>query len=131
LLARLPPGRALWLLLGAALAAACVPFLDRPRLAPSHRRGAAAVLAVSLAAVYAAVNLYALDHRLVESLSAARGSSPVAPAGVTRILAAIATTIFPLVVLGWAIRSRRTLLLDAGIVSAALSLATLRFYLHI
>jgi hypothetical protein len=131
LLARFPPGRALWLILGAALAAACAPLLDRPAMAPSHRRGAAAVLVVSLAAVYAEVNLYALDHRVVESVSATRWSAPHSPAAAVRVLAAIATAVFPLFVLGWAIRARRTLLLDAGIISAALSLATLRFYVHI
>lgn len=131
LTARFPAGRALWLVVGTALAASCAPLLDRPSLAPSHRRGAAAVLAVSLAAVYAAVNLYALDHRIVEKLSNARWSSPDAPAGAVRVLAAIATAIFPLSVLGWGIRARRTLLLDAGIVSATLSIATLRFYVHI
>ena len=131
LAARLPTGRALWLVLGAALAAACVPMLDRPALAPSHRRGAAAVLAASLAAVYAAVNLYSLDHRVIESMSSTGWKAPDAPAASVRVLAAIATAVFPLLLLGWAIRSRRTLLLDAGIVSAALSLVTLRFYVHI
>lgn len=131
LLARFPPGRVLWLVAGSALVAACAPLLDRPSLAPSHRRGAAAVLTVSLAAVYAAVNLYALDHRLVESVSTTRWSSPDAPSGAVRVLAAIATAALPLFVLGWGVRSRRTLLLDAGIVSAALSIATLRFYVHI
>jgi uncharacterized membrane protein YgcG len=131
LLARFPPGRGLWLALGAALAGVCVPLLDRPALAPSHRRGAAAVLTVSLAAAYAAVNLYALDHRLIEKESAAGWSSPDAPAAALRVLAAILTAVFPLFILTWGIRSRRTLLLDAGIVSAALSIATLRFYVHI
>jgi hypothetical protein len=50
---------------------------------------------------------------------------------VVRTLSAIATGVFPLFVLGWGIRTRRTLLLDAGIVSAALSLVTLRFYVHL
>jgi MFS family permease len=131
LLARSPSGRALWLVLGAALAAACAPLLDRPALAPSHRRGAAAVLLVSLAAVYGAANLYALDQRIVESMSATGWSTPHSPAAAVRVLAAIATAVFPVFVLVWAIRARRTLLLDAGIVSAALSLATLRFYVHI
>ena len=131
LLARFPPGRVLWLVAGSALVAACAPLLDRPSLAPSHRRGAAAVLAASLAAVYAAINLYALDHRLVESVSTTRWSSPDAPSGAVRVLAAIATAALPLFVLGWGVRSRRTLLLDAGIVSAALSIATLRYYVHI
>ena len=131
LLARFPSGRALWLVFGAALAAACAPLLDRPGLAPSHRRGAAAVLLVSLAAVYGAVNLYALDQRVIESMSATGWSAPRSPAAAVRVLAAIATALFPLFLLGWSIGARRTLLLDAGIVSAALSLATLRFYVHL
>lgn len=129
-LASFPPGRALWLAVGAAVAAACAPLLDRPALAPSHRRGAASVLAVSLAAVYAAVNIYSLDHHLIEK-SSAGWIAQVAPSEGFRVLAAAATAVFPLLVLGWGIRSRRPLLLDAGIVSAALSLATLRFYVHI
>ena len=130
-LARFPFGRALWLVLGAGLAAVCASLLDRPALAPSHRRGAAASMIVSLGAVYAAVNLYALDRRFVESISGPPWSPPVGAAGATRVLAAIATAVFPLFVLGWAIRGRRDLLLDAGIVSAALSIATLRFYVHL
>jgi hypothetical protein len=47
------------------------------------------------------------------------------------VLTAIATGLLPLVVLAWAIRSRRTLLLDAGIVLLALSLVTLRHYVHV
>ncbi len=131
LTARFPQGRVLWLVLGAALAAACARFLDRAALAPSHRRGAAAVVVASLAAVYGAVNLYALDHRVVESVASTGWSAPGAPSAAARVLAAIATAVFPLFVLGWAIRARRTLVLDAGIVSAALSIATLRFYVHI
>lgn len=131
LLARFAPGRALWLILGAALAAACVPLLDRPALAPSHRRGAAAVLAVSLAAVYAAINLYSFDHGLIETISDGAWSATPIHAGAGRTLSAIATGVFPLFVFGWGIRARRTLLLDAGIVGAALSLVTLRFYVHI
>jgi hypothetical protein len=131
LLARFPTGRALWLLLGGALAAACAPFLDRRALAPSHRRGAAAVLMTSIAAVYAAVNLYALDHHFVESISGPPWSQPGGASGATRVLAAIATAVFPLLVLGWGTRQRRDLLIDAGIVSAALSLVTLRYYVHI
>jgi hypothetical protein len=131
LLARFPPGRALWLVLSAALVAVCVPLLDRPALAPSHRRGAAAVLAMSLAAVYAAINLYSLDHGLIEKISDSGWNSASIRAGAVRTLSAIVTGVFPLLVFGWGIRTRRTLLLDAGIVGTALSLVTLRFYVPI
>ena len=52
--------------------------------------------------------------------------SPVLFAG-----AAVATAVLPLGVLAWGWRSRRTVLLDAGIVLVALSLVTLRYYVHI
>jgi hypothetical protein len=86
---------------------------------------------LSLAAVYAAINLYALDHGLIEKISGTGWSPAPVHAGAVRTLSAIATGAFPLFVLGWGIRSRRTLLLDAGIVGTALSLVTLRFYVHI
>jgi hypothetical protein len=39
--------------------------------------------------------------------------------------------VVPLAVLAWGARSRRTFLLDTGIVLAALSLVTLRHYVHL
>jgi hypothetical protein len=45
-------------------------------------------------------------------------------------VSAVATAVLPLVVLGWAWMSRRTFLLDAGIVLLALSFVTLRHYAH-
>jgi hypothetical protein len=129
LLARFPPGRGLWLVAGAAVNALCVPGLDRPALAPSHRRSAAAVVAVALVAVYAALNLYSLDHHVVESIAKWNGP-PSLQAGL-RAPSAVATAVFPVAVLAWGIRSRRTLLLDLGLVFAVLSLATLRYYVHI
>ena len=46
-------------------------------------------------------------------------------------LSIVATAVIPLGVLGWGIRSRRTFVLDTGIVLAALSLVTLRHYVHV
>ncbi len=37
----------------------------------------------------------------------------------------------PIVFLAWGVRTRRTLLIDLGLVFAAASLATLRFYVHL
>lgn len=130
-LARLEQGRVLWLVLGAALAAACLPGLDRPALAPSHRRCAAAVFAVSLVAIYVALNVYSLDKHVVESVALARWNRPAGASEGERTASALATAAFPVFVLAWAIRSRRILVLNLGIISAALSLATLRYYIHI
>ena len=129
-LARLPQGRVLWVLAGAALAALAARRLDEASWAPSHRRAAAVLVAAGLAAVYAAVNVYSLDERLLEELR------PLAPAHGTpapgrRGRFALATAALPLLVLLWGWRSRRTFLLDVGIVLAALSLVTLRHYVHV
>ena len=47
------------------------------------------------------------------------------------VLSAMATAALPLVVLGWGARSRRTFVLDTGIVLLVLSLVTLRHYVHL
>jgi uncharacterized membrane protein YgcG len=44
---------------------------------------------------------------------------------------AVATAVVPLAVLVWGARSRRTFLVDTGIVLVALSLVTVRHYIHI
>ena len=129
-LARSAQGRVLWLVLGSALAAACLPLLDRASLAPSHRRSAAGVLAVCLVAVYVAVNLYSLDQGSVEAISSSHVPA-AAPSPALRVSAAFGVAVLPLVLLAWGIRSRRALVLDLGIVFAALSLITLRSYVHI
>ena len=129
-LARFDQGRALWLILGTVLAAACVPLLDRRSVAPSHRRAIAGVLAVCLVAVYVAVNPYSVDRDIVESIASSHSPSSVAGARAGAS-PALAVTVLPLFLLAWGIRSRRALVLDLGIVFAALSLATLRYYIHI
>lgn len=128
LLARSASGRLLWLLAGAALVALCAPLLDRAAMAPSHRKSAAAILAVALIAVYVSVNRYCLDREVIESVANAHGK----PAGsAVRILASLATAVFPLLILGWGLRARRTLLVDLGVIFIALSFATLRYYVHL
>jgi len=108
-LARLPHGRILWLMVGAALTGLTAWRLDEVRLAPSHRIGAAVLTVVGIGAVYAAANVYSLDEGSLEHLA----------------------RIAPLAVLAWGLRSRRILLLDTGIVLLALSLVTVRHYVHV
>ena len=130
LLGRAPFGRALWIVFGIAMALVFERFLDRPSWAPSHRKCAAVLVLVALLAVYGAVNLYALDHRAVEVLRSAPPDFP-GPGFRSRVVSIVGTSILPLAVLWWGIRSRRTLVLDAGLVLLAVSLATLRFYVHV
>lgn len=130
LLGRLPHARLLWLLVGAALAGLAARRLDAASWAPSHRLGAAVLVVAGTVAVYAAVNVYTLDKHLLENLarlSAERG----APSRGVLALSAVATAVVPLTVLAWGARTRRTFVLDTGIVLAALSLLTLRHYVHL
>src|SRR5450631_166743 len=69
-LARFGSGRALWIAVGTALALASARFFDDRGMVPSHRRALTWVCAVSLAAVYGAVNVYSLDQRILEDFHA-------------------------------------------------------------
>ncbi len=129
LLARLPFGRVVWVIVGSALVGLATPRLDDGALAPSHRRAATVVLLVGIAAVYVALNVYSLDQGALESLR--RFAPQRVPSTAAFAVAAVATAVLPVVILVWAWRSRRTVLFGAGIVLLALSLATLRYYVHV
>jgi hypothetical protein len=131
-LGRFPSGRVLWVLAGAALAAVAARRLDDAAWAPSHRRAAAVLVVTGVGALYVAVNVYSLDEQLLEELqrfSSARIAP--APGRFAFIVSAVATAVLPLVVLLWAWASRRTFLLDTGIALLAVSLVTLRYYVHV
>lgn len=130
LLARFSGGRAAWFLFGAVLLAVAPRLQDRAALAPSHRGAAGGVFIVAAAALYASVNRYSLDEHLVESMRE-HGTTPSAPSPALAALSALATAALPVLLIAWGLRSRRTLALDAGLVAAALSLVTLRYYVHL
>jgi hypothetical protein len=129
-LARWPLGRVLWLLAGSGLAALAARRLDDFSWAPSHRRSAAVLVVAGLLAVYAAVNVYSLDQHLLENFRPYGGARGVRSSGIVA-LSALATALLPLAILTWGARSRRTVVLDTGIVLLALSLVTLRHYVHL
>ena len=130
LLGRLPFGRVLWVVAGSVLAGLAASRADSAAWTPSHRRAAMVLVVTGVVTVYVAVNVYSLDARLLEAL---RGLAPtrIAPRRGLLVLAAIATAVLPLMVLVWAWTSRWTFLLDTGIVLVALSLVTLRHYVHV
>ena len=129
LLARVPAGRVLWVVLGAGFALAAARYLDDPSWAPLHRASAAAVQLAGLAALYMGVNTWSLETQWIEKL---RPGPVSTPASQTLLAAsAVATAVVTAGVLGRGIRARRTLLLDAGIVLSVLSLVTLRHYVPI
>jgi len=125
----LPHGRVLWVLIGAALAGLAARRLDEVSWAPSHRRGAAILVVAGILAVYAAVNVYSFDEHLLEDLGRF-GAARVAPSPSLFVLSALATAVVPLAVMIWGVGSRGTFVLDIGIVLLALSLVTLRHYVH-
>jgi MFS family permease len=130
LVARFPHGRVAWLLLGTVLVVVAPGLQNRLSLAPPHRRAAGGVFLAAAAAVYAAVNRWSLGERLVESLQ--RGSpGRTEPNPTAIVLSWLATAAFPALFILWGLRSRRTLVLDTGLALAALSLVTLRFYVHL
>src|SRR4029077_979831 len=92
--------------------------------------GAAVLTVVGLAAVYAAANVYSLDEASLEHLARLAPSRDDLPAGA-RLAAAVATALLPPAVLASGLASRRTFVLDTGIVLLALSLVTLRHYVHV
>ena len=136
LVGRFPGARLLWVGLAVAALVLLRRSLDAPSLAPAHRRCMAAAFAVSAVALYVAVNLFSVDHEVVEALEAygsGLGSvDHVHPARAsTRALAAIATGLYPVLFLAWGVRSRRRLVIALGLLATAASAATLRFYVHI
>jgi hypothetical protein len=129
-LSRLPLGRALWLLAGAVLVGLVARRPDDLAWAPSHRRAAMVLLVVGVGAVYVASNVYSLDEHVIEGFLKFAPPHGARPSWLM-VVAAIATAVLPLAILWWGLKSRRVVLLDTGIVLLALSLVTLRHYVHV
>jgi hypothetical protein len=124
------PVRIFWIAAGTALSWIAASLQDRPSLAPPQRDGCRLVLAASLSAIYAALNLYSLDHRFLESLRP--GAAPPSPAlPFVRTLSILATALLPAAVLAAGWRRKRRLLVDLGLAFAAISFATLRAFVHL
>jgi len=130
LLSRFSFGRALWVLAGTTLVGLAVWRADHSGWAPSHRRAAQVLLVAGLAAVYGAINVYSLDEQVIEGFLKYT-SLRVPPPPSLFVLAAVATAMLPLAVVVWGWTSRRVVVLDTGIVLLALSLVTLRHYVHV
>jgi hypothetical protein len=129
-LARVPLGRELWVLAGAALAGLAARRTDEAAWPPSHRRAAMILLVAGVVAAYVAINVYSLDEQWLEGFRRFVPERTAPPLGLF-VLTATATAVLPLAILVWAWRSRRTLLLDTGIVLLAASLVTLRHYVRL
>lgn len=127
LLAQAEHGRLWWLTASSLLFPIALAAARDGSRSPSHRRGAVIVGAVAVLALYAAVQIWSLDQRLIEDLSDA-SLSPTEPSPTQRSLAILATALLPLglLVSGW--RRREPLLLYSGLLLIGASIATIRLY---
>ncbi|HWR98597.1 MAG TPA: hypothetical protein VN317_09285 [Candidatus Methanoperedens sp.] len=129
--AQFPAPRLAWLAVAALLALAAGVALARREFSPSHRGGIELARAVALAAVYVAVNYYSTEQGWLEEIGRAVGAPHRRPGEMSLLLAGAGSVLFPAGIIAWGLRARARMLIDLGIVAAALSLATLRFYVHV
>lgn len=129
LLAQWASGRVLWVAMALAVAWPLLAARRAPRLPPSARAGADGALAISLAALYIALNHALAEHGFVEVL--AGGRATYGPSGWFGPFTAVATVVLPLAVLTAGVRMRDRLVLFVGGLMAVASLVTLRYYVHI
>jgi len=131
LTAQVPGARLLWIAVAALIAAWASVARATRELTPSHRGGVELVRIVALAAIYVAINYYSVDTGFLEEIGRIIGAQRHHAGEVSLLLAALGSALFPLAVLAWGLRSRDRALITLGIVTAALSLTTIRFYFHI
>jgi hypothetical protein len=129
--AQAPAPRLACIAVAALLAAGAGVVLARGDRPPSHRDSLVLAQLVALAAVYFAVNSWSLDGRFIEEFGRAAGEPHARRGDLAGWLGAAGTALLPVAVLAWGLRSRRRELLDLGLVAAALSLVTLRHYVHV
>ena len=77
------------------------------------------------------MNVYAVEHRWIESFAFHAVRPSAEPGSLERLLYGFCTALFPVAVLAWGLASRRKIQLDLGVLFAALSLVTLRRYIQI
>ncbi len=126
--APLPAGRLIWVAVVLFSYRPLISGCDSARLPPALRRASAAFLVVSLVCAYVAINTYSVDQKLTDSLF--RSGRPN-PQFFPRPLSIILTCLVPPLIVVAGITARRRLFLILGFFLALLSLATLRFYVHI
>jgi hypothetical protein len=127
-LAPIPGARLLWIVLPLAAAPGLLKLARSPRLPPAHRASLETVAFVALAGLYAAVHLGSWEARLIEEIGG-RGQTP--GSDLLWWSAVVATGLVPAVLLAAGILRRRYSLLLLGTITAAISLVTLRYYVHL
>jgi len=131
LTAQFPGARPLWIATAALIAVWATAARATRELTPSHRESLDLVRIVALAAIYAAINYYSMDKGFLEEIGRIAGAPRSRAGEFSLLLAGIGSALYPLAVLAWGLRSRDRALIAVGIVTAALSLTTIRFYIHV
>ncbi len=126
-----PGARLVWIAAAALIAAGAGKVREMRELAPSHREGVGLARLVALAGLYGAINYYSVDKGILEELGRLVGAPRHHAAEATLFLAGIGSAVYPLALLAWGLRARDRALITLGIAAAALSLTTIRFYLHV
>lgn len=130
-LAHFPAPRLLSAVGAVVSAAAATWALSRLDAAPSHRGALEAGRLAALAVLYATVNYLSVDHLFFERQLGLGFRAAAGAAALPLPVAAAASALLPAALLGWGIRSRERVVLLSGAVFAAVSLATVRFYVHV
>lgn len=131
LAAQFPGARPLWIAVAMLIAAGATVVRAKRQLAPAHREGVALARLVALAAIYFAVNYHSVDKGFLEEIGRIAGAPRHRAGDFSLLLAGIASALYPLALLAWGIRTRDRALIVLGILAAALSLTTIRFYYHV
>jgi hypothetical protein len=139
LAANLPAPRLAWLAVaastvlgtGASTSLSAGASTARRDFAPSHRGGIALARAVALAAAYLAVNYLSVDKGFIEEIGRGHGEPHHRAGEIALLLAWVGSALYPPLLAAWGVRTRDRALIALGIVSAGLSLATLRFYVQV
>lgn len=127
-----PYARVSWLVCGLALVVLfsrmshVAPDAKLPTLTPSERRTALAALIVAIGALYLSVQWTGYRYALIERFS--RGGDPLQFLPWFRVVSIAGTVLVPLGLLAAGIRWRRRVLLNAGTLLSAVSLATLHWH---
>jgi hypothetical protein len=124
----MPGARLLWIVLPLAIAPGLLKRAQSPGLPPAHRASLEAAAFVALAGLYAAVHLGSWEARLIEEIG---GRKSFLDGDVVWWTAVAATALVPAALLAIGIRRRRYSLLLLGVITAAVSLVTLRYYVHL
>ncbi len=118
-----------------AVAIGAAPFglwlAGRPSLSPAHRRASLVAAAVAIAGLYLAWHVGSWDTRLIEHDLYQSGWPRPARPPLPRETAVAATALLPLIVTILGVRTRRRALWLLGIALTAVSLITLRVYVHL